>query len=495
LIAVAIVLVLLFSFQRLYKVATNHLNTPYDLEIESHNLATIKSIQDGKQIYDKSFYGDLPLIISIYNPLYHYLTASLPQNKTNPFFTGRLVSLMATILMLLLLLLPGYSDKTPKTWLAPLLAMSSILLLPIFLRSVVYLHPDMLALFFSGIAIVSIENASNRLTVILASLFGFLAFATKQNFLCATAGSFLFLCYRDRRKAILFMVTSAILYSTFFLFVQKFLGEGYWFSTFFSVLKHPSFLHLTIRRIGELLQQPMFDLLIVLAGISITYIALKERDAFNASPYLIYLVVTAVVPLFGLGKIGGEASYYLEFMLALSLWIVFFVRRFYSQFSSKYIIAFFVFFILVFGLELTFTKPSQYLLTDNPNNKYFKYNVPKRFDQEVQELQPQNDNFLVLNTHVMYPFLKKKYFNDPYNYFLMWNYGILDPRPMIKAIENKYFSVIMFASQPSTYSIPSMYPLPSGPGSANIVQAIQQNYRLRKVGLFSYFTPHRKINN
>lgn len=491
-IALAVVLISFFSFQRFYKVAANHLDTPYDLEIESHNLATIESIQDKKPIYDRSFYGDLPFIITIYNPLYHYLTAKLPQNKANPFFTGRLVSLISTILILLLLFLPGHAKKAPKIFLAPLLAMSWVLLLPVFLKSVVYLHPDMLALFFSGLTIVSIENASSRVSVIFAALFGLLAFATKQNFLCATVGSFLFLVFKKPRTAVLFAVTSAILYGAFFAVVQRFLGEGYWFSTFFSVLEHPSFLHLTMRRIGYLLQQPMFDLLILLSGTTVMYTARKERDVLNDSPYVIYLVVTAVVPLFGLGKIGGEVSYYLEFILASSLWLVFFIRRFNSQFSGKYIITFFILFILVFGLEFTFTKPAKYLLTAHPNNKYFKHDVPKMFNLEVEELQPPNDNFLVLNTHVMYPFLRKKYFNDPYNYFLMWNFGVLDLGPMIKAIENQYFSVIIFASRHNPYEIPSMYPIPSGPGKTYIEQAIQKNYSLQKVGMFSYFTPHRK---
>jgi hypothetical protein len=77
----------------------------------------------------------------------------------------------------------------------------------------------------------------------------------------------------------------------------------------------------------------------------------------------------------------------------------------------------------------------------------------------------------------------------------MWNYGILDPGPMIKAIKDKYFSIILFVGRQNPYLIPAMYPIPSGPGPAKplIVNAIKKNYILKMRGVFYYFTP-RKSN-
>jgi len=69
-------LALLFlSLKRFQVVITSHLRSSGDLKIESINLATVRSLQQGKAIYDAGFFGDLPFIITIYNPLYHFLTA------------------------------------------------------------------------------------------------------------------------------------------------------------------------------------------------------------------------------------------------------------------------------------------------------------------------------------------------------------------------------------------------------------------------------------
>jgi hypothetical protein len=479
----------LFSLHRLYTAGVEQLSTPYDLLIESHNLATIKAIQSGKPIYDKSFYGDLPFIITIYNPLYLWLAASLPQDEANPFFTGRLISLIATILTLFLFFFPGYSKNHPKLLSASLLAMAWILLIPTFFSGTIYLHPDMLGLLFSGIAIIAIANPTSIVRISLASLFGLLAFATKQSFICATAASFLFLAFSDFRKAVLFAAISVSLYGAFFILVQKTWGDGYWFSAFTSIAMHPNFLHLTLMRLWNLLNEPLFSLLVVCDLASVIYIARRHKKLFNESPYLIYLDLTAVVPLLALGKIGGEESYYIEFMFASLLWLLFSLRHLYQEFSKKFILSFLLVFVIICGLQLSVAKPYAYFLDRTPLNAYYKNRVPETFKEDIADIKPRNKNFLFINTHVMTPFSERIFFNDPYNYWLMWNYRILDAEPMIQAINKKFFSLILYRGKYDPYEIPGMYPIPEGPALPRINKAIQANYRLRKVGLFFYFIP------
>jgi len=486
---------MVISFNRLYQVAVNHLNTSYDLGMESHNLATIKSIQEGQPIYDKDFYGDLPFIFTTYNPLYHFIVANLPENKSNPFFTGRFVSLSAAALSFLLLFFPGYKNKDSKLLAFPIIAVIWLLLIPVFLANVVYLHPDMLGLFFSALTIICVERYTKTYSVVLAALFGTLAFGTKQNFLCATLAGLIFLCFNHRRKAILFGIMSVIFYGTFILLVKEFWGNGYWFSSYLFISKTPYYFHLILTRIGEMFKQPMFDFLFFCMGISIIYSGIKYREVIKNTPYLVYAEITAIVPLFGIGKMGGETSYFLEFILASLLWLVYFVRRFYSKFSEKHLIFFLIVFISVSYLAFACTKPADYLATELIHNRYYKSNVVTEMKREIKSLQPKNNNFLVLNTHVIYPFLEKGFFNDPITYWIMWNYGILDPSPMIKAIKDKYFSIILFVGRQNPYLIPAMYPIPSGPGPAKplIVNAIEKNYILKMRGVFYYFTP--KTNN
>jgi hypothetical protein len=489
LIVLVISAVTLFALHRLSIEAFEHLSIPYDLAIESHNLATVKAIQSGERIYDESFYGDVPFIITIYNPLYHWLTASLPQHKSNPFFTGRLISLMATILILFLILFPGYSKNRPNLLPASFLAMAWILLIPTFFVGTIYLHPDMLGVLFSGIAMITIAKPTNILRVFLASLFGVLAFATKQNFICATAASFLFLAFSNFRKAVLFGAISLCLYSAFFILMTKTWGDGYWFSAFISVSKHPNLLHLTWLRIGNLLKEPLFSLLLVCDLASISYTAWRHKKRLSDSPYSIYVELTAIVPLFALGKIGGEESYYVEFMFASVLWLVFFLRQFYKESARKFGLPFLLVFVIILGFQLRIEKPGDFFLTQVPTNRYFRNNVPEKFAEEIADIKPRNKNFLFINTHVMAPFSEKIFLNDPYNYWLMWKFGILDPEPMIQALDKKYFSLILYRGSYDPYYIPAMHPLIASPAAMRIYEAIQANYHLRKVGMFSYFTP------
>jgi hypothetical protein len=492
LLLIAILLALAFvSFQRFFEVTAEHLTTPYDLKIESHNLATIKALKGGQPIYDRNFFEDIPFIITIYNPVYFLLVATLPQHVSNPFFTGRLVSLISTVLVLLLLFLPGHQNNCRHMWFLPLFAVVWLLSLPIFVESAAYLHPDILALFLAGAAIVIIQESPRFLTVITSSFLASLAFATKQNFVCASLASFTFLLFLDRRKATVYAGASAVFLGSFFLIVPEILGKGYWFSTFFSVLRHPAFLTLTIQRLFELFMQPMFGLLAASIGLTLIYVALKHRQVFTDNPYLLYLEIAGFVPLVGLGKIGSEVSYYLEFMLASLLWLVFFTRRFLPELSQRHWITFLVCFVISFFLDLNLTDRSGYVLTEHPNNRYFQSNVAEQIKAEIKALDPPNENFLVINTHALCPLFQKAHFNDPYNYWLMWNYHIIKPDSMIKAIESKYFSVIMYAPENNPHHIPAMNPIPTTSATANVLQAIKDNYQLSKIGAVSYFLPLR----
>jgi hypothetical protein len=487
---VAALLILFLSLHRFYVVATKHLNTRYDLGIESINLATIRSLRQGKAIYADSFFRKPPFIITIYNPLFHYITAIMPQSKTNEFYTGRFISLVSTVLSLILLFLPGYSRGFPKIRVVSIFAVSWVLLHPIFLESAVYMHPDMLALSLSALAVVTLETPRTNRRVVIAALLAFLGFAAKQSFVCATTACFLFLLFQDRRKAFLFALTSIVSYSSFFIFMHRYWGEGHFFCTIASVLAHPSYLNLTLMRILELLRQPMFVFLLLIVAFSFAYAYRKEKSALFHSPYFIYLEVAAIVPLIGLGKIGGETSYYLEFILASSLWIVFFARKFYSNFSPAFPALFLLCLVAATALELSVTKRSAYLLTEDPHNSYYKYHMPERVHAELMELTPPDERFLVINCHVMLPFLKETYLNDPYNYFMMWFYGLLDPAPMIEAMDKKFFSVILFAYPNNPCEIPGMYTIPHSHGTNRILGAIQKNYRLAKTGVFLYYVPN-----
>ena len=95
--AVAAAALTLALAARIGSVAADQFSAPWDLVFETPNLGTIKLIQGGKNPYDPEIYAAPPFIITLYTPLYHYLVAALPEHSGNPFFTGRLVSMLSLL--------------------------------------------------------------------------------------------------------------------------------------------------------------------------------------------------------------------------------------------------------------------------------------------------------------------------------------------------------------------------------------------------------------
>ena len=91
--------------------ARDQLSAPFDLTFETPNLCTVQSIQEGKHIYDPATYKDIPFILTIYTPAYHYLVSWLPKHPDNRFFTGRIVAMVFMILASCCLFFPQDLNK------------------------------------------------------------------------------------------------------------------------------------------------------------------------------------------------------------------------------------------------------------------------------------------------------------------------------------------------------------------------------------------------
>jgi hypothetical protein len=493
-LTVIILLIMAGSLYRLYNVTIYHLDAPHDLFFETHNLATIRSIQAGASIYNPHFYNDLPFIITIYNPLFHYLVAALPQNPANPFFTGRFVSLLATLLAALLLFLPGNFKRYPAI---PLLAISCFFLIREPVRMAAYLQSDTLAMFFSGLAVVCSEKAcGNTWRILLCAFLCLLAFSTKQSFFTATVTCLVFLFCNDRKNAILFSIVSTILFAGFALFAQKLWGNGYWFSCYTSMLSHEMTLSVLLTVWSRMFGQPLFILLIS-STILMSVYALKKQNAqvFRESPYLLYVVTSFLVLVAASGKRGADTNYFVEFILACLLWHVFLVRVFCPGLTRRFISLIPLTVLLVFAtLESTRTEPHLYSFTDQKKTA-FRQAVYEQAREEIKELRPPDDHFLNLNSPTaIYSLQSVAYVNDPFNYWLLWNSGLLDISALARAIETKYFSVIMQFNPENPIGVitPLHYSSPDSPVSI-VFQMLKKHYVLKKKGVFLYFTPREQI--
>jgi hypothetical protein len=491
--ALAALLVTGASFLRLGRVSIDHMQAPHDLFFESHNLATVKSICQNAPIYSPSFYADLPFIITIYNPLYHYLVAALPAKSDNPFFTGRLVSLISLILCALLLLKVG---EPRKNLAAPILFMGWIFLLPVTVQNAAYLKPDTLALLFSLLAIVLLDGGEGEYPrICLAAVLGFLAFTVKQSSISATCACFLFLCCQNRKKATLFAALTCCLYGGFAVFAQIVWGSGYWFSVYLSLMRHPVLLDNVLRMWVAMLREPLFALLVLVTALSV-FEALRFDGivVFRKSPYLSYLILATLVLLFTVGKVGSDKNYFIEFIFACSFWILFFNKKYWTGLSRKWV-AFLPIFVFCGTsiFQLFWGDSHRYSRTDQEHTRYLQ-GVYELAAKELEELGVEKGKILTLNTHVfLYAVQPRAYLNDPFNYWLLWSTGVLDINPLLDAIAKRKFSAILVVSRENPYSILTMTFFPESRATNSLFKTLDKFYILRKEGVFLYFLPRAEL--
>ena len=488
-----LILVAFATTARFFRVAYYHLKAPHDICFESHNLASIKSIQAGANIYDKGFYGDWPFIITIYNPLFHYIVASLPQSNSNPFFVGRLISLISTILIAMLLFLPSDIKGNLKY---AIIFLISFFLMRLTVRYAAYLRSDTLGVFFSGAAIVLLDRVYPKKVLLAAVAFlCFLAFLSKQSFIAASVTCCLFLIMKDKGAGIFFATILASIYTIFAVFATVYWGEGYWFSAYVAVIKTPASALLTLSHWKHMLGDPILVLLCIVTLFSISYAIHRNQFQFlRDSPYPLYLLFSFLSCAFSGAKLGSSENGFLEVVLALLLWNVYFTGRWVKEIRKGLLTnAILILFLFLAAMELVFANPNAYSFADAKTIAFREnaYSITKR---EIEQLNPPNDHFVSLNCLVtLYKVQSGAYLNDPFNYWMMWTHGILDVAPFVKAIQMERFSLILIVdAEKNPYGIPSMPSFPPGSAFDRIGHAISEHYSMRKRGVFIYLAPLNK---
>jgi hypothetical protein len=193
-------------------------------------------------------------------------------------------------------------------------------------------------------------------------------------------------------------------------------------------------------------------------------------------------------------KKGADTNYFLEVTFACLLWNVFYVRGSNPTLAIKPVSIPAMMVVFLFGtLELTQTPGRFYSYTD-ARTTAFVQGVFGLARKEIGTLQPPDDRFLNLHSPTAtYSLQCQSYVNDPFTYWQLWNRGVLDPGPLLGAIQNKYFSVIMFSNSDSPIGV--ITPLKdSGPESParRVLDTIRRNYQFAKKGVYLYFVPRQQ---
>ncbi len=482
LIFIFITFVFLF---RLFGIIPDYLGAPFDLTYETPNLSTIKLIQAGENPYDPSTYSKAPFIITIYTPLYHYIVASLPIFDSNPFFFGRVVSMIAMFLAAFALF---YVNKKNESQYLPIIAFGIFFSMWSITKNTAILKNDPLALLFSVYAIIITYKSQSPKAIIVAAVLSIFAILSKQSYVSASATCFLYLFISHRKSFFIYFLSMFILSLSFILVASTIWGEGFWFSTIDALRQNLSFQQ-GVFIWKKVLRQPAFCFIFSVSSLT-AYLYLKKdtSKAFQESPYLIYMIISFTVLLLTIWKPGSADNYFHEFILSQFIWIVFAFR---NKLSAYFIepIPFIIVAILIICCiyEFSFSQRSDYSSVDKKliTLKTYKY---QRMKKDVDSLNIKDPLILDLESPVhMYNLTKNITLNDPYHYKMLWHDGILSYYPLVESIEKQYFDIIMLHRNVTVNTILER------PYSV-IVKAIFKHYRIGHSGYyFNYYI--REMNS
>ena len=469
---------------RLFVVVYDHLGAPFDLFFESPNLSTIKLIKAGKNPYDQDIYSNLPLNITLYTPLYHYITSVLPILEGNPFFFGRIVSLLSMFIASFVLF---FVNKKTQIKALPFIAISIFFSFwPVSLNTA-FLKNDPMALLFSVYAVLLVSNSKNSSSIVLSALCCVLALATKQSYISSSIACLIYLFLSNRRYFYMFLISISV-FSIIFVSIAMFAwGTGFWFSTVFALRQE------IIYRFGylifkHLLKQPLFCFLIGLNFfIFLNYIKKSPKKILTESPYFIYVMVSGCILVLTIGKRGASSNYFIEFYLSQLMWIIFAFKN--TDYVSLKRPAFYavtgIFALCSIG-EIKFARTIDYSFANqkfiSTQNDYYKI-----MTKEIESFGIRKPILLDIMTHLhVYSISDNLHLNDPYLYNLLWEDKILSYKPLLISIKEGYFDIIML---PSNIIYKNQL---NGPRKI-IVNEILRHYRLEKIG-FDYIYYIRKTS-
>ena len=429
---------------RLFTVIDVQLRAPFDLVFEAPNLSTIKLIKAGENPYSPDVYSKPPFILTLYPPFYHYIAAAFPIPDDNPFFFGRLVSLICMFLATLSLF---FVNRRNRIRLLPFIAAGVFFSFHPVINNTAFLKNDPLALFFSAFAVVTVYRSHSKGGVILAALLCVCALASKQSYVAAGLTCAVYLLLSNRRLGATYLLFLALFSGIFILITLLAWGKGFWFSTVVALAQDMVRGH-AFRLLRYMAGQPLAWFLTAMS-LSSMVIAAKtmKSGVLKDSPYFLYVLASGIVLGATLGKQGASANYFNEFLLAQLIWLVYIFRDNDAEDFRKplfYIIT--GAFVICSMIELRMANRSDFAFVDNKTLPGIKIYY-QRMNRGIKSLGFKHPRILnPFSSMHAFSISDRIYLNDPFLYGLLWKKGILDITPMLESIRNGYFDIIMLPS-------------------------------------------------
>lgn len=312
---IIIVLILLLlpyafgTFEHFYK----SYQYPFQLdETEGYILDQALIFHNGGNIYKPL--DDFPFIVSTYGPVFPYINSFLVDPEFPKFDSGRLLSFLSLcgILILAILFIKKFTDSIIGGFLFAALYLNSYEVL----NWCVYYRVDFLGIFFSfcGLLIFSYYNDVKRprLILFLSALFFALGFFTKQTQLAAPISAVLYLFLNDKKSAIknsIIIISPLIIIFILLTIITK--GQYYLHNVVYNANKFDFW---QVKQMTKNLLW-VFNKYTLILMILLMIFNPQKKNLISIYLYLCLLLIPTI------GKVGSAENYFLEPLLGIYLFI------------------------------------------------------------------------------------------------------------------------------------------------------------------------------
>lgn len=308
-----------FCYRAVYKIGY-----PYLGNLGEPALAqAVKSFAEGRNPYHNL--ENPPYSLVPYGPVYLVLATLVRLIFKQPFWAGRIVTLIASLGVSFFIY--RILRRIKLAWFAAIIPALFFIASPYTDRWGVQVNVDMTAVFFTAALFYcclewfETPKASLKLTGITVALTA-LAFFTKSSFVALPAAFFVALLIDRRFKdAIRYAVISAIVIGSVYLSLNLFTEGQYFYHTTFEISRrrfYPQFIGT-----GWLLALRDITLAVLGAFLAIVAVFLPKRKATLAALYVLFAGLLTV----SLGKQGSDSNYFLDFSLAGFISLGFFWKK------------------------------------------------------------------------------------------------------------------------------------------------------------------------
>lgn len=223
-----------------------------------------------------------------------------------------------------------------------------------------------------------------------------------------------------------------------------------------------------------MLRQPLFGYLcLVLVGGVLALILAQRRRAITESPYLLYALCSWAVLFLTLGKLGAGSNYFLEPALGTLLFLTHQSTTLARTRHGRAIVPALVALFVALGLtELTYGNEHGDCSFTNPQNIDRFPPLQEAMSKELAASTTSSPP-LVLNlvdARAACLLATPACVNDPYQYLFLWCDGKVDVEPLVKALQERRFDLVMLPTHRYAPLVAREPPM------ARIVEAVEANY-------------------